>query len=151
MAKGASSRSGPPPDPMSLRAGEWVKLPAAGRAGDPPVWPLPEQSAREVELWAAEWRRPQALMWERQGQLVEVALYVRRVCEAEVPGSPIAAGTLVRQMQEALGISVPGLQRNRWLIATDEVAPRRESGRKPSARSSSRSRLKVVPGDDSGA
>jgi hypothetical protein len=34
-------------------------------------------------VWAGEWRRPQAVMWERFGQELEVALYVRCLVRAE--------------------------------------------------------------------
>ena len=134
----ARARSGPPPNPNALRRdrpgdAEWTTLPAS-RAGDPPAWPLASQSEREAALWAAEWSRPQSCMWEANGQEVEVALYVRRLVEAEVPGSPIAAGTLVRQMQEALGLSIPGLLRNRWRIPA-AVEPPVEAAAAPSARS----------------
>src|SRR5690606_6396291 len=68
---GARVRSGPPPDPNALRRdrksdGEWTILPAEGRAGDPPTWPLRGQSEREAELWSALWAKPQAVQWERQ-------------------------------------------------------------------------------------
>ena len=82
MAKGgARTRSGPAPDPLALRrerdAGEWTELPAAGRDGPVPDFPLVQPLARELEIWAAQWVRPQALMWERNGQQLEVALFAR--------------------------------------------------------------------------
>jgi hypothetical protein len=57
-------------------------------------------------------------MWEANGQAVEVALYVRTLKDAERPKAPVSVRTLVKQQQEALGISLPGLLRNRWIIAT---------------------------------
>src|SRR3954470_10344127 len=83
---GARVRSGPPPDPNSLRSaardtGDWTTLPAEGRKGRAPDWPWSKQTRRETALWQREWKRPQALMWERQGQQLEVALYVRRLAE----------------------------------------------------------------------
>ena len=120
MAKGgARARSGPPPDPESLTQtdGEWTMLPATGRAGRAPKWPLSKQTARERSLWAVEWRRPQAVMWERQGQEAEVALYVRSLVAAEQVDASVAVRTLVRQQMEALGISMQGMLRNRWRIA----------------------------------
>ena len=116
---GARAHSGPAPDPNSITQsnGEWTVLPATGRAGKPPAWPLSKASPREATLWRAEWRRPQAVMWERQGQEVEVALYVRSLVGAEKADAPVALRTLVRQQMEALGVSVPGMLRNRWRIA----------------------------------
>jgi hypothetical protein len=111
--RGGHSRSGPPSDPRALRRErdglEWVTLPAAGRAGPAPTWPLADQTDRERTLWAREWRRPQAVVWERNGQELELALYVRSVGAAERVDATAAMRTLVRQQQEALGISVPGL------------------------------------------
>lgn len=144
---GARATSGPAPDPNALRrerdGASWVTLPADGRVGDAPEWPLEEFSAREGVLWAREWRRPQAVMWERNGQELEVALYVRAVADAERVDASVSARTLVRQLQEALGLSLPGLARNRWRIGEPEVervAPAR-SGR------SVRDRFRVVTGD----
>lgn len=151
MAKGgARARSGPAPDPNALRrerdAGEWTVLPAEGREGEAPEWPLAEQTPREVELWERLWRMPQALMWERFGQELEVALYVRRLTEAELMDSRVNLSTLVRQMADSLGLTTPGMRANRWRIAAEEQA-RPAATRKPAARSSARSRLKVVSGD----
>lgn len=145
---GARSRSGPPPDPNALAreqdSGEWVTLPAAGRSGPVPEWPLTEPAERESELWAKCWAMPQAVMWEQMSQHVEVALYVRRLVEAEQPESKVTVGTLVRQYADSLGLTTPGLRSNRWriaLVADDEEAEQ-------STRSSSKSRLRVVANGD---
>lgn len=120
MRGGARARSGPAPDPQALRrdrdADSWVTLPAEGRKGKPPAWPLSARSKRETTLWSREWKRPQAVEWERNGQEVEVALYVRSLVAAERLDAPTNLRTLVKQQQEALGISLPGLARNRWRI-----------------------------------
>ena len=146
---GARARSGPPPDPNALRrerdAGEWVELPKAGREGDPPEWPLDSPTGRELELWAVEWQRPQALMWERNSQQLEVALYVRAVADAESPRASVSARTLVRQLMDSLGISVPGMRAARWKIV-DEVSKPEPKTRTGRSRTSARDRLKVVEG-----
>ena len=87
-------------------------------------------------MWAAEWCRPQAVQWERDGCELEVALYVRRLIEAEAPGSPVAASTLVKQLMEGLGISQDGLARRRWKIAAlqTETAPAESGSNVVSAR-----------------
>lgn len=145
MSGGARAHSGPPPDPAALRrerdAGQWVHLPAAGRSGEPPAWPLSRPTARELALWALEWARPQALMWEVNGQALEVAMYVRTVRDAEKPKASVAARTLVKQQQEALGLSLPGLARQRWIIDHD---PGQAQVDRPVVRSDVRARLKVV-------
>lgn len=142
---GARVRSSVPPDPNALQrdrdAGEWVTLPAEGRLGDPPAWPLPKPTARERRLWAEHWCLPQAVQWERLGQQHLVGIYVRRLVEAEERGSPVAVSTLVRQLADSLGLTTPGMRSNRWRIegTADAIGDRRER-RAPSARS----RLRVV-------
>lgn len=144
---GARTNSGPSPDPNALRRerdhGEWTTLPAEGRSGEPPAWPLRGQSEREQTLWITLWAKPQALMWERFGQELEVALFVRNLSMAELPGAPVNLGTLVRQMADSLGLTTPGLRNNRWRIARDEVAERRADKAAPAA-SNTRDRLKSV-------
>lgn len=150
MAKGGSRiRSGPTPDPEALRRDRdkpaqdgWIDLPAAGRDGPTPEWPLARPTKRELELWEAEWKRPQAIIWERNGQELEVALFVRAVRKAEMATAPVAAGNLVRQMMDNLGVSAPGMLRLRWRIV-DEVAAGRV--RRPRT-ASARDRLQVVQG-----
>lgn len=146
MAKGGSSRSGPPPDPNALRrerdGSGWVELPASGRPGEVPEWPMSSPSGRELELWSAHWCKPQATMWEQSGLEFEVALYVRNLAMAEVPGSPANRSTLVKQLMEDLGLTEAGLARNRWRIVDDS---KRSKSSRPRSRSSARDKLKVVP------
>lgn len=139
--RGGHTASGPPPDPDALRRDRssdrgWITLPAAGHTGPAPEWPLANQTAREGELWEREWRRPQATIWERNGQDLEVALYVRSLVDAESAEAPVTARALVRQQQDALGLSLPGMARNRWRIGAVPQAPT----------VAARSRFKVVPG-----
>lgn len=145
MKGGARSRSGPAPDPNALRRereGEWLLLPARGRVGDTPPWPLSKATVRERAMWEQMWARPQAVEWERQSQQVEVAMYVRRLVEAEQRGSAVNLSTLVRQMADSLGLTTPGLRSNRWKIEDPEVA----SDEPAADRQSARDRLSVVPG-----
>lgn len=154
MAKGGSRAfSGPPPDPNALRrdrdGADWTILPASGRDGDIPEWPLTvatndERAEREAELWARQWTRPQAIVWEANGQEDEVALFVRAFADAESPKSPVAARQLVKQLQETLGISLPGMLRLRWKIEAN--TPAATDTRPAPAAGSARSRLKVVDG-----
>ena len=144
---GARIRSGPPPDPSALRRerkddGGWVTLPREGRDGPAPSWPLSRATKREEELWAAEWARPQAVVWEENGQELEVAMFVRSVRLAEVPSAPTNARTLVRQQMDSLGISIPGMQRLKWRIGEAPVRAEREATDEPSAKE----RLKLVQG-----
>ena len=67
---GVRRGAGRPVDPNSMRsqikglAGkeDFVTLPAAGRDGPTPEWPLELMSKPEIELWGRLWRTPQALM-----------------------------------------------------------------------------------------
>lgn len=151
---GARNRSGPAPDPSALRrerdAGEWTILPAEGRIGATPEWPLEGQTDREGSLWDLLWRKPQALMWERYGQELEVALYVRRLAEAEELEAKVTLNTLVRQMADSLGLTTPGMRANRWRIDAGDQAQQpapATSRRATRARPPTRERFKVVRGD----
>ena len=149
---GARVRSGPPPDPNALRrdkdATEWLRLPSV-RTGEPPIWPLSRGTRRELELWRHEWTRPQAVAWEMYGRELEVAMYVRGVVTAEKPGASVAARTLILRQQDSLGLTIAGLQRNRWIISADD-APVDSLGEKPVRRTavgrSAKERFGVLDG-----
>ncbi|WP_318196898.1 hypothetical protein [Streptomyces sp. MCL20-2] len=150
---GARTVSGPPPDPRSLKSaasmdkGGWRTLPAEGRPGDPPEWPLTEPTGRELELWDDLWGKPQALAWEDMGQELEVALFVRTLAEVERPDARVDIKKMVRGYLDSLGLSVAGMNRNRWKIApaTEEPPAAGPVVAAPVRRPSARDRLKVVP------
>lgn len=148
---GARRRSGPPPDPNALRRDRpsdkatWTYLPAVGRQGEPPAWPLIRPTKRELGMWAEEWSRPQAIIWEQNRQELEVALYVRTAIEAERRGTTASMRRLVRQQQLDLGLTLEGLLRNRWIVADDVPASALPSGRRRDA-GSMKDRVKVIIG-----
>lgn len=154
---GARTVSGPPPDPNALRrdrpsdAAGWTILPAEGRPGDPPEWPLLWQTQREYDLWKREWQRPQAVMWEAYGQQVEVAMYVRLMAVVEDPDNKANTSErqkLFRQYLDSLGLSVQGMLRNRWKIESPaSSAVDSDTGPAPRRRSA-RDRFKVVSGGE---
>lgn len=162
MARGGNrtGRSGPPPDPNAIRraanradnGADWITLPANVRA-ERPAWPLSDPSDRELELWKREWDRPQSVLWVLNDQTIEVAFLVRQMAEAETPFAPAATRTLVRQMMESLGISTPGLLRNRWRIVDVEGAydedDEESTGTEPAEGEvvDARDRLKLLAGD----
>lgn len=153
MPKGGHAASGPPPDPNALRRGRsgdaatWTTLPREGRQGEPPAWPLTEQDGREAELWARLWATPQAVMWERLGQAVEVAMYVRLLAKSEHPRAGVEIQKITRQYMGSLGLTVEGMLRNRWKIEQAAApAPTSASASAP-RRPSSRDRLTVIRGD----
>lgn len=124
---GARARSGPAPDKDALRrdrdSNEWTPISPEPRIEPAPPWPLSKPfTAREKAMWAEEWQRPQARMWERLGLEREVAAYVRTVRRFESKAGRTGDGTLMRQLAEDLGISISGLQRNRWIIGTNTPA-----------------------------
>lgn len=134
---GVRARGGRPPDPNALRRDRlsdagWTVLPAEGRAGPAPEWPLTEASAREAALWSALWAKPQALLWERNQQAFEVALHVRCLAEAETAGAATSLRTLVRQQADALLLTMPAMHMTRVRIAGDELGERRPA-RPPAA------------------
>lgn len=146
MRGGAQVRSGPPPDPNALHRSkdghEWWTLPQSGPDGPPPEWPLPDVSSRERELWDKLWTMPQAVAWSAMRCHDEVALYCRRFAIAEDPDATVNEVTLLRQLGDNLGLTIPGLNRNRWKIGRVEQPPTEKPARRPSARD----RLKVVDG-----
>ena len=151
---GARARSGPAPDPNALRRDRdgdgWKTLPAKGRQGKAPKWPLSKPTTRETTLWRAEWKRPQAIEWDRNGQEIEVALYVRALVAAEKRDAPTNARTLVRQFQEGLGLSVPGLARNNWKIEEAPDGSAKPSAARVPASGRARERFTVIDGDGGG-
>lgn len=85
---------------------------------------------------------PQAVAWDQLLLHDQVALYSRRLAVAERPDATAAEATLARQLQDALGLSAPGLRSMRWKIE-DKPAEA-----KPDApRLSARDRLTVVNGE----
>jgi hypothetical protein len=145
--------SGPPPDPRSRKQtklaerGGWTTLPAEGRPGPVPDWPLVSPADRELDLWEKLWAMPQALMWEAMGQQDEVAMYVRCFVEAERVDGRIDIKKLVRQYADSLGLSMQGMLRNRWKVApaAEAVGPSESAAEPAPRRRSARDRLKVVP------
>lgn len=156
---GARARSGPAPDRNAIRNGragaDWIRLPASGRKGEPPEWPraVPRPTKAELEHWTEEWKRPQAQVWEANGQELEVALYVRAVRIASNPKAKSGDRNLVKQLLEHLGLSQPGLARNHWMIVDDAAivepgsAADGATGAAPIPISDARDRMRRLAGD----
>jgi hypothetical protein len=144
---GSRARSGPAPDPNSLRSDKraWQLLPSGGFDGDVPVWPLDESSRAELALWGELWLKPQALMWSKLGMRLQIAAYVRAFLESVEPGAASGLKTAVLRMEGELGLSLPGMHSLGWKFSEDELAQKRsEPVRKKS--SSAKSRLAAVSG-----
>jgi hypothetical protein len=130
----------------------WKVLPITGRSGETPAWPLPAASDRETWHWERLWKTPQATEWEKLGQVVQVAVYVRRLVAIEDPGATASLGNHVLRLEEGLGLTIPGLHRNRWQIGGGAAAqpeqPTGTDGRPRRSGGSSRGRLSAVPDAD---
>lgn len=132
-----------------------TQLPAEGRQGPVPRWPLPPLAAddeglsgvleeREAELWTDLWETPQAVAWERMRWTRTVARYVRFEVQAET--GDLKAGAEARLLEDRLGLSPQAMLRLRWEVAADEMAEQRQE-RTARTRKSARQRLKVVDSD----
>lgn len=87
-------------------------------------------------------------MWEAYGRELEVAMYVRSTIEGERKGASVASRTLLLRQQDSLGLTIAGLQRNRWIISADDVLPAtpEEDQRRVVAGRSAKDRLGVING-----
>jgi hypothetical protein len=112
-------------------------LPAEGRQGPPPPWPIfGVQSLEEKLIWEQLWSSPQAVAWERMGIATcrEVARYTRLLNIAEsVEASPAAQGQATA-LADRLGLTPKAMRLLLWQIAPDEVAAQRETAPGQSAR-----------------
>ena len=110
-----------------------VRLPAEGRQGEAPPWPLPgDPSPAEGAAWAALWRTPQAVVWERHVWTRTLGRYCRVMVRAEQPDAQAALLAQVLALEDRLGIGPKALRMLLWEIVPDEVTPPRP--RKASAR-----------------
>lgn len=136
--------------PAVIDDGDWLTLPREGRGGNPPAWPLSKATVREMVVWRRQWKRPQALAWERSGDLTEqVAMYVRYLVEAEGSSATVGVRNLVRQYADGLGISPAGMRMLRWRIgqgpkAVPGAEPASPAAPRPVPGLSPKDRLKLV-------
>lgn len=116
-----------------------LKLPAEGRSGNVPTWPL---LGRAPRMWAELWSLPQAAAWERlrmhrlvakyvQDNLDVAALRTSMVRSGEPPAQYASLKSRVDRLEAELGLTPQGLLRNRWEIVADEVGEKRDE--KPAA------------------
>lgn len=124
---------GPLPNPNARRrntGSTFTTLPASGRAGAPPPYPLELREddflgERRRDLWRELWATPMAALWDRHRWTVPVARYVEMVLEYE--GSPAkASGTLLsemRQAEERLAMTTAGLMKARATIDLTVAGP----------------------------
>jgi hypothetical protein len=118
---------GPPPKPEGQRrrrnaSPEVEHLPARGRRGRAPAWPLPAlPNSDEQELWTRLWKTPQAVAWQRYGWTRVVARYVRVVVQAEAELDEKLLPE-ARQLEDRLGLTPMAMLRLRWEVDDQAAA-----------------------------
>ena len=137
-----------PKDPSSRRrrnaAVGKTMLPAGGRVGDVPDWPIVEVD--EPSVWAILWRLPQASAWERDHMhmvLADYAILRSRLYGEDAPSASLLAEK--RNQETVLGLNPKAMRSLLWEVATsDEVAEKRSSAPAVSRTASKRAELKIV-------
>ncbi len=116
---------GPAPNPNAIRRNARVgpvRLPAEGRKGPTPRWPLPEPpSASERKVWKDLWTTPQAVMWEAQNSTRTVARYCRMLTEAEAPGARPSLLGQVTAVEDRLGLTPKAMRTLMWEIVSEDT------------------------------
>lgn len=118
---------GPPAKPNAERRrrnaprANTTVLPAAGRKGRAPRWPL---TTMQVEGWEEIWKLPQAVMWERMHAVEVVARYVElreKVSNPEFPESKNASfwGVLA-SLEDRLGLTPKAMLQLQWEVEASE-------------------------------
>jgi hypothetical protein len=128
----------PKPDAVRRNARAAVEmLPAGGREGDAPAWPIGDPQPAEMALWRELWATPQAVAWERHGWTRVVARYCRVAIVAEALEKD--AMSEARQLEDRLGLTPKAMRMLMWQIAPDEVAEKRQE-----TSAGARGRIKAV-------
>jgi hypothetical protein len=110
------------PQRRNARVGPLI-LPAEGRTGEPPAWPLDfEMTTEETRAWRELWSTPQAVAWEKLGWTRTVARYCRIMVEAERPGAKVDVRGAATTMEDRLGLTPKAMRLLLWAIAEDEAA-----------------------------
>ena len=134
----------PAPKPDAVRRNPRVGpllLPADGRQGPPPEWPLPGVTLPgELEAWKQLWATPQAVAWERLGWTRTVGRYCRVMLAAEQEGAPAGLLAQAVALEDRLGLSPKSMRMLMWQVASDEVATKRDEP----ASQGARGRIKAV-------
>jgi len=131
---GARNRSGPQADEGSARSDargfKLTALPAAGFRGRIPKFPLPDPSERELEVWKAAWRTPQACAWNlasERWRIPTIGMWVRVKVRCEDFEAPAAMLSSMIRLSDQIGMTTAGLAEMGWKVAVDELAEARAS------------------------
>jgi hypothetical protein len=131
------------PSRRNARVGP-VQLPAEGRQGRAPRWPLDKMRAGELRAWRELWATPQAQEWERLGWTRVVARYCRIMVRAE-SADPVDkdAQAEARQLEDRLGLTPKAMRLLLWTIVGDQVREKRQE-REAAAEPTARDLIKAV-------
>lgn len=170
---GARNRSGPQPDPNSLKSAKlgltYTSLPAEGYDGEVPPFPLPpvpvydiwfedkrrvkefdEEATetrrdREEQLWAWAWRTPQAAAWASEPwRWQTVAMYVRTMVVCESGDATAADKGSIHRFADQIGMTPAGLKENGWRIVADQLAEKRAEKAPAPKAPTARDRMKAL-------
>jgi len=151
---GGRNRSGPQPDPNSLRGASRAALrvlPAKEFNRAHPEFPLPRPTVREDVLWNQAWKAPQAWVWiEEPWRWQTIALWVRRTAMAESDEANASDINAMIRLADQVGMTPAGLKENGWTIAAEKSSSSSEKQSAPQ-QPSSRGRFKVFNGDGQAA
>lgn len=121
---------GPPPKPNGERRrrnaprANTTLLPAGGRLGPAPKWPL---GGLPAEGWDDIWSRPQAVMWEKMGAAEIVARYLllrEKIADPAYPESQNASfWNVLTNLEDRLGLTPTAMMRLQWEIEGTTVQP----------------------------
>lgn len=127
-----------------------LMLPAKGREGVAPPWPLPGKlTAAEREAWAQLWATPQAFAWERLGWTRTVARYCRVMVACEKPGAFASLHAQATALEDRLGLTPKAMRLLLWQVATDEVAEKRDERQATSGEDELARRRRLMTGEAS--
>ena len=112
------------PDQVRRRNTQVINvLPAGGRKGQAPAWPLGKATPAERKLWNDLWSRPQAVVWEQWYAMDVVAQYVKIALRAQKAGAPVGILAERRQMQMQLGLLPGAVFKLQWTLAEGSEIP----------------------------
>lgn len=98
-----------------------LTLPASGRPGDTPKWPLAgKPSPIEAQAWKQLWATPQAVAWENLDWFRTVARYCRAMIAAEQPGASAGLLGQVLNLEMHLGLTPKAMKLLLWQIGEVE-------------------------------
>lgn len=148
-----------------------MALPARGRKGRVPAFPLPkiirmipvllddgkkgkqadttassQFRKRELQIWGELWKTPQAVAWERDPwRWPTIARYARICTTTELePDASAALLSRERELRIECGLTPDGLKVNGWAIAPDQLAEKRVEKKAEPAKKTPQRRLRAV-------